>query len=1101
MKKLFVTLFCLTLLFSVNGQNFGGCGYVADSSGEPESQDCTNNSETYLTKYRTPLFWRPDTLTPIKTILVNYVVCNKDDGTGGWIDTPAMRAEAEKMFDSINQYYSNVPVKGYSLTCEPTIDYISDTRIRFKLNEVYFIDSTNLHLLWQNSFSESDVLNYLFSEHPEAKYQLNHIFSMPDTVPQGTPWGHYGTMGSSQSFVSTRSSMFSPEYVVWNDHINHIAHEYGHAVGLGHLYNSEYLDMSHFDYLNDVLGDCGEPGCCTPAAGFACYLTDSCFWNIQPSPPALMSGHTDSVPKYISPKQAGRMNRDLSLYNNEFKIPNKNMHKYVEEITPYQYDYVLEEDETWDFKIKMYQNIRVPADVTLTIQCEVMMPNDGKIIVEPGGKLFIDGGKVTNFYYLDAARLGLWKGIEVHGTDSLVQNATNSGVVQLKNGAIIEHAYNGVRTISENGGSLDWSKTGGVIYCDSATFLNCRRGIEFMSYHNVNGSGVESNNQSYVYKGKFITNEVLPASINPAVGISLYDVKGVTIKNCLFENQRSDLDTLAITRRGSGIFSIDASYNVEAGYALGTGNPVADSENEFYNLFYGIMTTGGTSISRVRVLDNKFQNCAYSVGLHGCNYGVVGRNEMILPGADYSFQDPYTGNWYNYGMGVYSIGSYGFNVEANAFSSFNATESFNDMAVFSDNSSHVSAGKVYRNTIDNVTVGTQTQNNNLLLAIDCNEHTKGSISSFDLHAASGSLADQGAGSGAGDGVKNTADTCNNQTLHQIYKGFSNDFMYFYESGSLSSSCHNIGADAVENFTSSNECENTLRNRITTSVPTTVGNLSASLLVINDSITSFQSQLAIAKGAAKDTLESAIRVYHNKRLNTINSIVATYLDTMWMDSAATFLEHEGSIESMMMYTNIQMQRDSNKVLAWLGAIRDSADYYATLGDGPRVAEIRAFCNFQEFLLPIVNRSGGYYSMSAAEIDSIDAYADSSVAVSANARSIKYFLDQQQPVISGADLPSGERWAEPSMNRSTTNEKIDFIAVPNPTEGRVVFYVSDLATEGMLIHITDLQGRSISTIQVKDGAAEFNFAQQPNGVYFGKLLKNGELVSTIKVLNVH
>jgi hypothetical protein len=897
--------------------------------------------------------------------------------------------------------------------------------------------------------------------------------------------------------------MWDPENLYWGHHAQHLAHEYGHAVGLHHTYGSEYLDVTHYDYLNDVFGDCGEPSCPPVTPGYGTYLTTTCFWDNQPIPSALMGGAVyedmDTL-KYISPKQAGRMHRDLSLYGMEFKVINRFMHRYVEEITPYQYDYVLEEDETWDFKIKMYQNVRIPADVTLTIKCEVMMPNEGKIIVEPGGKLIIDGGKVTNYYYLDDARQDLWSGIEVHGTSSLVQNATNSGMVKLINGAVIEHAYNGIRTIKEDNGSLDWSTTGGIIECDSATFLNCRRGIEFMSYHNTNTSGIESNNASYISKGNFIIDSELPNNVNPAVGISMFDVKGVTIKNCLFENQRTDLSSIDITERGSGIFSIDASYNVESGYALGTGNPVAGSENKFSNLFYGVMTTGGTSISKVRVMDNKFTNCAYGVGLHGCNHGVIGRNDFDMPGADYSFQDPYTGNWYNYGMGVYSIGSYGFNIEANEFTSYLPQSNYNDLGVYSDNSSHVSSGKVYRNDFRNVTLGTQTTNNNLLLTYNCNDHKKGSISTFDLHAAGGDLADQGLPSGLGKGVKNTANSCNNQTLHQVYKGLSNDFFYFYETGSLSGSCHNIGNFAQVN-PQPNGCENTLRNRFTTSVPTTVENLEASLLIINESISSLEAQFALAKGAEKDTLESAIRVYNNYRLNTINDVVTAYLDTMWIDSAASFLKNEGSVESMMMLVNIEMQRDTAKVMDYLEAIRDKADSYAALGDDPRVPEMRAFCNYQEFLLPIVNRTGSYYSLTADEKDTIAAYADSSVAVSANARAIEYFLDEKQPVVQGADLPEMERWANPENTNQAIFEDITLTAVPNPTHGEVEFIVSGINTEKCEVSVTDMQGRVIGTAVVNEGSATFDFSSYPSGVYFGKLLKNGELVGTIKVMNAH
>ena len=53
----------------------------------------------------------------------------------------------------------------------------------------------------------------------------------------------------------------------------------------------------------------------------------------------------------------------------------------------------------------------------------------------------------------------------------------------------------------------------------------------------------------------------------------------------------------------------------------------------------------------------------------------------------------------------------------------------------------------------------------------------------------------------------------------------------------------------------------------------------------------------------------------------------------------------------------------------------------------------------------------------------------------------------------------------------------------------------------VSVTDMQGRIIGTAVVNDGSATFDFTSHPSGIYFGKLLKNGELVGTIKVMNAH
>lgn len=170
--------------------------------------------------------------------------------------------------------------------------------------------------------------------YPSSQNSLNHIFTMPNSCGNNV-WGYYSLGPNNSAFVHTWYSMWHPSLVVWDDHIYHIAHEYGHAVGLHHTYDSEYRDVLHYDFLDDVFGlcpeplmtdptnpcfaNCGQPGepCpCTPSPNHICYLNECFFENVsQPFP--LMSGYNNS--RYISPKSAGRMHRALSLYGSVFK--------------------------------------------------------------------------------------------------------------------------------------------------------------------------------------------------------------------------------------------------------------------------------------------------------------------------------------------------------------------------------------------------------------------------------------------------------------------------------------------------------------------------------------------------------------------------------------------------------------------------------------------------------------------------------------------------------------------------------------------------------------------------------------------------------------
>jgi len=161
-----ISLYLLIFTGTMNSQNFGDCGYTDEL--EPTfapTFGCEYQSDAWLNKYRLPGYWIPDENTPIKTILVNYIVCLKDDGSGGWVDSPEFRDQVDLMFQKLNEWYSNSIPKGYSLTCEPDINYITDTRIRFELNEIIFINNSSFHV----ALNPSPIFDWLEEHHLEYK--------------------------------------------------------------------------------------------------------------------------------------------------------------------------------------------------------------------------------------------------------------------------------------------------------------------------------------------------------------------------------------------------------------------------------------------------------------------------------------------------------------------------------------------------------------------------------------------------------------------------------------------------------------------------------------------------------------------------------------------------------------------------------------------------------------------------------------------------------------------------------------------------------------------------------------------------------------------
>jgi hypothetical protein len=691
MKKLFYRVPFLFLLFlsnyMVHSQNFGSCATTEfEEFQDSQLVGCSYSSSTWL-DYRTPGHWIPNSSTPLKTILVNYIVCRNDSGQNGWQDTPGFRQEVNLMFTKINERYSNSQPKGYSLTCEPQYNHVSDTKIRFELNEIIFIDNTTFNLsIWGDNIQQ-----YVLSNYPSASNAMNHIFTQPP--PESTDyWGYYTpTISNNSAYVHTMYSMFAPEFVVWADHIDHIAHEYGHAVGLHHMYNSEKRCINHYDFLDDVFGLCKEPSCnsCSAPIGcngdYICYLTKDCFWLTQNTPIPLMAGYGPGF--YISPKSAGRMHRALSLYGSSFVVNNMPMHKYVKEKQPSQTNLYISSHEMWDFPIKLYQNIEILPGYSLEIKCEVKMPENAKIIIKQGAKLVVDGGTLKN------ASTGQWQGIEVWGTTNQHQYPINGvyaqGIVELKNGAVIENAANGITNWKPD----DWNSIGGIIKAEGVTFKNCRRGVEFMKYRNFHPtSGYEMDNVSYFKNCSYIVDDYYPANASPFyTGVSMWSVRGVKFSGCDFLNNRSVAGT------GYGIFSLDAGYNVSA-ICNSQTTPCPEvylDKSYFKGFLYGIQASNSETSYTINVQNSKFTDNGYGIEMRSINNAVILKNRFEMAQAS---------NCPNYGYGLNLISCTGYAIEENTFVGGNIppTNSYSGIEITNSGAAY---NEVYKNTFQNVTVG------------------------------------------------------------------------------------------------------------------------------------------------------------------------------------------------------------------------------------------------------------------------------------------------------------------------------------------------------------------------------------------------------------
>jgi hypothetical protein len=323
---------------------------------------------------------------------------------------------------------------------------------------------------------------------------------------------------------------------------------------------------------------------------------------------------------------------------------------YAEEITG---------NEFWNTDRDVRSNVRVKNGATLTISSTVHVDADRKFIVEPGAKLIIDNGTITN------ACGQYWKGIEVMGDYTHPQDPLLQGHLITQNGAKIEYAKEAIATWELG----NYASTGGIVHCTNTQFVNNRTSAYFYPYQDIDGNGIETLNTSFFTNCEFLWDDNY-IDQHPMVGVILNNVNGVTIKGSDFIDSRTNLT--GGDSRPKGIFSLDAGYKVLARNTTLGALPTHEvfstaggyDVNNFENLEYGIYSLGANSTRTITADHCKFENVAHGINLSAVDNAVLTRNLV-----DYNASHPTD---IGTSQGIEISEATGYTIQGNTFNNYDA---------------------------------------------------------------------------------------------------------------------------------------------------------------------------------------------------------------------------------------------------------------------------------------------------------------------------------------------------------------------------------------------------------------------------------------------
>lgn len=632
------------------------CGGLIEEDYGPKSMYCGSDGTDYTNFYRYQQNYIPPADQSIKYVKIAFHIWRDDAGNGLCGDSPELREHLDQVLDWINGWMANTGVPSDPI---PGASLISDSRIRYVLDDVYFYNNTSLH----NSSSISAHNNFLNT--PFYKERLDAL-PIHFTINGGAGTGaSNGSAEQDDNFISGIVTEASP-CVYGYSLAQHLFHELAHNFRLLHTYDGdnsgiygdgmdsccpESCSVTNIDFLSDVF-DLTAPNWCGTTCD-VCYHVNNCSdvnsSNNDYCTNNIMTGH-GSTTKWISPLQAGRMHRSSNLWS---------IRQYIWGYDPVPHE--ITSDETWDFSWKSYKDIVVKSGSTLTITCELQMIPEARIIVEPNARLIVDGGIITVAKYGE----GLWRGIEVWGNKTQSQFSVGGvnaqGEVFLTNGAIIEHAEVAVRLIKPG----DWNSSGGFIRAYNSTFRNNKKDVEFAPYSN-DYNGVHYANKSLFSNVTFTWDSEFRKDI-PLGHVTMWKVDGVLFSGCTFSDERIT-DTYTPSFNCVGIRSIDSKYRVKGRCTSLSGctGEIGDGSTNwdptiFENLYFGIYASNSTNLYTINVDRCQFIDNGYGIELISVPSPVIIRNQFLFTSNPDHFSTSSAMH------GIHAINSKNLKIEENNF--------------------------------------------------------------------------------------------------------------------------------------------------------------------------------------------------------------------------------------------------------------------------------------------------------------------------------------------------------------------------------------------------------------------------------------------------
>ncbi|MFU8844742.1 MAG: S8 family peptidase, partial [Bacteroidales bacterium] len=360
---------------------------------------------------------------------------------------------------------------------------------------------------------------------------------------------------------------------------------------------------------------------------------------------------------------------------------------------------VINTDITWEENKLLTGDIIINTGNTLTINGNVFMADDTKIVVQNGAELIINNGLISNSEW--CGNNGTWYGIEVWGNVNSPFDS-EQGKVIIKNGGEIRNSQAGIYAYRPG---LDPSFAfykGGIVQASNAIFRNNGVTVSLYDYSYVSKSSFKD--CLFIYDDDYINENPFQRFVY------LKNMNGIGFINCKFINESLQ------NYIGKGIDSYNSRFTVD-GKCLDPLPSMGDCRewaySEFNNLMYGVYAVMTTSAKNLGIKRTNFVANQKGVFIGGTTSAQVVRCNFKIPGL------------VGLAYGLYLERSTAYQVEENNF--FNSSPANNGYIGLYVNHSGGNPNEIYNNVFYNLDYAFVSLNQNRGLAdglkIKCNEFT------------------------------------------------------------------------------------------------------------------------------------------------------------------------------------------------------------------------------------------------------------------------------------------------------------------------------------------------------------------------------------------